>query len=958
VTFLMNNQIVFSRMLSRRLVLLIVLAASVSALGTWNAQSAHAAFGFLPGAAGFDGSFTNANGSADIQAGSHPYAFTTSIQLNRVFSEAKTIPDGAPKDITVDLPPGFIGDVNATSKCTPEQLGNATNASSPAATCPTSSQVGVVLVDLTEGLGGVNPVYASVFNMVAPVGKPAVFGFEVEGVTLYIDTKVRTGSDYGLSSFLHDIPGALPTLGSTVTLWGVPGDPSHDIQRCVNLEYSLHGNCEEPGYFGGEPHEFDLPRKPFLTLPTSCAGPQTVSVTADSWQEPGVFAQDSFLTHNGLGEPVGFEGCNQLGFTPTITSQPDTTEAATPSGLQFDLHLPQNDAPEALAEAELKSAVVTLPAGMTVDPSSANGLAACSPAQIDLSGPGPAACPEASKVGTVEAITPVLDHPVKGFVYLAEQGNNPFGSLIALYIGLTDPQTGVVVKLAGHVELDPQTGQLRTVFENIPQLPVEDLKLDFFGGARAPLVTPASCGTFSTASDFTPWSSPYANDATPSDPFAITSGVGGAACGNGFAPSFSSGTLNNQAGAFSSFSTTVARSDQEQGLAGVSVTTPAGLLAILKGVERCGEPQASQGSCGAGSLIGHVTAVAGAGPTPVSVGGQVFLTGPYRGAPFGLSIVVPAIAGPFNLGTVVVRAAIHVDPHSAQITVVSDPLPTILQGVQLLVKKVNVSIDRPGFMFNPTSCDPLSVGGTLTSAQGASAHVSDHFQAANCAALAFKPVFTVSTQASTSKKNGASLDVKVGYPKGAQANIRSVAVTLPKALPSRLTTIQQACPEATFNQNPASCPAGSNIGFATASTPVLSSPVTGPAYLVSHGGAAFPNLVLILQGEGVTLELIGSINIKKSVTSSAFTAVPDAPISSFELKLPEGPHSGLAAVLPAKAKGSLCGTSLTMPTTMTGQNGAVLKQNTKIAVTGCAKPKKKGKAKKSKAKKGSKKQAK
>ncbi len=779
--------------------------------------------------------------------------------------------------------------------------------------------------------------------MVAPVGKPAVFGFEITGVTVYIDTKVRTGSDYGLSSLLHDIPGALPTLGSTFTLWGVPGDPSHDIQRCVFLEASANGTCEEPGYFAAEPHEFDLPRKPFLTLPTSCAGPQTVSIMADSWQEPGVFAQDSFLTHNGLGEQVGFEGCNQLGFTPTVSSQPDTGEAATPSGLHFDLHLPQNDAPEGLAEAELKSAAVTLPAGMTVDPSSANGLAACSPAQIDLSGPGPAACPEASKVGTVEAITPVLDHPVKGAVYLAEQGNNPFGSLIALYIGLTDPQTGVVVKLAGRVELDPQTGQLRTVFENIPQLPVEDLKLDFFGGARAPLVTPASCGAFTTASDLTPWSSPYANDEAPSDSFAISSGVGGAACGIGFAPSFSAGTVNNQAGGFSPFSTTFSRSDQEQGLAGVTVTTPPGLLAILKGVERCGEPQASQGTCGAGSLIGHTTAVAGAGPTPVSVGGQVFLTGPYKGAPFGLSIVVPAVAGPFNLGTIVVRAAIHVDPHTAQITVVSDPLPTILQGVPLLVKKVNVSIDRPGFMFNPTSCDPLTVGGTLTSAQGASANVSDHFQATNCLALPFKPSFTVSTQAGTSKKNGASLDVKVSYPSGAQANIRSVAVTLPKALPSRLTTIQQACPEATFAANPASCPAGSNIGIGTARTPVLANPVSGPAYLVSHGGAAFPDLVLILQGEGITLELIGSIDIKHGVTSSAFNTVPDAPISSFELKLPEGPHSGLAAVVPAKAKGNLCGQSLTMPTTLTGQNGAQVKQTTKITVTGCPKAKKKTK---------------
>jgi hypothetical protein len=954
VTFLVNNQTMSSRALSQRLVLLMVLTVSLSvSLGLWGAQSAHAAFGFLPGAAGFDGSFTNQDGSTDVQAGSHPYAFTTSIHLNRVFKEGLTDPDGGDlKDVTVDLPAGFIGYPNATSKCTPEQLSHSSFPQSPAVACPTSSQIGVALVDLTESLGGIDGAYESVFNMVAPAGKPAVLGFAVLGVSIFIDTKIRTGSDYRLSSSLHDIPGAFPTLGTTLTLWGVPGDPSHDKQRCVNLEESKDGNCDGLGYFYAEPHEFDLPRRPFLTLPTSCAGPQTVQVSADSWQEPGVFVQDSFITHNGLGEQVGFEGCNRLGFTPTITSQPDTGVAATPSGLHFDLHLPQNDAPEALSEAELKGAVVTLPAGVTVNPSSANGLGVCSPAQIDLSGSEPAGCPESSKVGTVEAITPVLDHPVKGFVYLAEQGNNPFGSLIALYIALSDPQTGTVVKVAARVELDPQTGQLRTVLDNSPQLPFEDLKLDFFGGPRAPLVTPASCGVFTTASDLTPWSSPYANDATPSNSFAITSGVGGAGCGNGFAPSFSAGTVNNQGGAFSAFSTTFVRSDQEQNLAGVTVTTPPGLLAILKGVERCPEPQASQGTCGAGSLIGHTTAVAGAGPTPVSVGGQVFLTGPYKGAPFGLSIVVPAVAGPFNLGIVVVRAAIHVDPHTAQITVLSDPLPTILQGVPLLVKKVNVSIDRPGFMFNPTSCEPLMVGGTLTSAQGASMQVSDHFQAANCAALAFKPSFTVSTQAKTSKKNGASLDVRVGYPKGSQANIRSVAVTLPKALPSRLTTIQQACPEGVFNANPASCPAGSNIGFATASTPVLANPVTGPAYLVSHGGAAFPDLVLILQGEGVTLELIGSIDIKHGVTSSAFASVPDAPISSFELKLPEGPHSGLAAVVPAKAKGNLCGQNLTMPTILTGQNGMQIKQTTKIQVTGCPKAKKKAKKAKKHKKKG------
>jgi hypothetical protein len=375
----------------------------------------------------------------------------------------------------------------------------------------------------------------------------------------------------------------------------------------------------------------------------------------------------------------------------------------------------------------------------------------------------------------------------------------------------------------------------------------------------------------------------------------------------------------------------------------VRVTTPPGLLGILRGVERCPEPQASQGACDAGSLIGHATAGVGAGSHPFYTGGQVFLTGPYKGAPFGLSIVVPAVAGPFNLGTIVVRAAISIDPHTAQITVTSDPLPRIIDGIPLQVKTVNVSIDRQNFLFNPTDCEPLSLGGILSSTQGASANVSSRFQAANCAALPFKPVFSVSTQAATSKKLGASLLVKGAFPAG-EAGIHSVAVTLPVQLPARLTTIQQACTETAFNQNPASCPVGSNIGTATASTPILANPVMGPVYLVSHGGAAFPDVVAILQGEGVTVDLTGSISIKHNITSSTFASVPDAPITSFQITLPEGPHSGLAAVVPAKDKGSLCGQSLAMPFTITGQNGAVVKENNKIAVTGCLKAKKKAKA--------------
>jgi len=907
---------------------LVVLSGVCLAFAVAGPGAASASFGI----ASFDGSLSNRDGSPATQAGSHPYQASTKFTFNTTSASGQTVPDGNFKDLRAELPEGLIGDPSATARCPQQDFFKYENGA-PQTECPADSQVGLLVLK-TAGLG---TQARPVFNLVPPPGEPAQLGVVVFPAPVYFDAHVRSGGDYGLTVSLSEISTLLPVFGSTLTVWGVPADPSHDALRGAHLICT--GDPTNPAAtsfcFGGG-HSAGVAPAPFLTLPTSCAGPQAFGLSVDSWQNPGVFVNASFLTHDNFGNPIGFEGCNRLDFSPSIVVRPDTSAVDSPTGLHIDVHLPEAglQQPEGLAEADLKNAVVTLPAGISVNPAVANGLAACSPAQIALASPEPATCPDTAKVGSVEVDTPILDHPLDGGVYVAEQGNNPFGSLLAIYIAVNDPQTGVVIKLAGHVVADPQTGQLTTTFDNNPQQPFTDLKLDFFGGSRAALVNPDACGAYTATSLMTPWSG--GSPVEPSSAFEVNAGCHAPR----FNPAFTAGTVNPQAGAFSPFSVSFSRSDQDQGLGAVSVKTPPGLLGILKNVERCSEPQASQGTCSAGSLIGHTTAAGGAGPDPVSVGGQVFLTGPYKGAPFGLSIVVPAVAGPFDLGTVVVRAAINIDPHTAQITVTSDSLPSILQGIPLLLKKVNVTIDRSGFMFNPTNCEPLNVGGTLSSSQGASANVASHFQAANCASLAFKPKFTVSTQAGTSKKNGASLDVNVGYPSGTQANIRSVAVTLPKQLPSRLTTIQQACPEATFAQNPASCPAGSNIGTATANTPVLASALTGPAYLVSHGGASFPDLVVILQGEGVTLDLVGSIDIKKGVTSSTFASVPDAPISSFELKLPEGPHSGLAAVLPAKARGSLCGTSLTIPTTLTAQNGAQIKQSTKIAVTGCPKAKK------------------
>jgi hypothetical protein len=875
-----------------------------------------------PGIQVFDASASNQDGSPATQAGGHPYQLTTSFSVNTVVdSHGVILPAGGDiKDIQVDLPAGFIGDPTATSKCTEEQLTFETGA------CPPSSQVGVVtlVVPLQESM---KTFPAPVYNMVPPPGVPAQFAFTIVTDPVHINASVRSDGDYGVTASISNAAQALGVISSSLTLWGVPADPSHDAQR--KESGVLYGNSL--------PTPSNFPPKPFLTNPMDCsAGPLTTTLQVDPWPNPEAKTEASFVLHDNFGNSIGVTGCEGLAFLPAIAVQPDTTRAASPAALEVELKVPQNPNTVGLATPPLKKAVVTLPQGMVVNPSAAEGLGGCSAAQIAIGSLAEPTCPGNSKIGSVTVTTPLLEAPLTGSVYVAAPTPS---QLLGVYLVVHG--NGVLVKLAGTVNPDPNTGQLTATFDNNPQLPFEDLKMSFKGGPRAPLVNPVACGVATTTTQLTPYGGALA---TPMDSFNVSQDGNGAACPSPqpFSPTLSAGTTSPQGGSFSPFTLTLSRTDQDQNLGQVSVRTPPGLLAMLSRVMLCGEPQAQQGTCPATSQIGHVSVGAGAGPNPLYVPqlgkpqAPVFLTGPYRGAPFGLSIPVPAQAGPFDLGTVTTRAALYIDQHTAQATIVSDPLPRILKGIPLNIRTVNVIVDREGFIFNPTNCEPLSVTGTIISTVGASANVSSRFQAANCATLPFHPKFTVSTQAYTSKKNGASLDVKVTSGPG-QANIGKTVVSLPKQLPSRLTTLQQACPGATFAANPATCPAGSNVGTAKAMTPVLNEPLSGPAYLVSHGGAAFPDLVVVLQGQGIRLDLVGGTGIKKGITTSSFNSVPDAPITSFEVKLPQGSHSALTAALPAKAKGSLCATKLTMPTTLTGQNGAQIKQSTKVAVSGCPK---------------------
>ncbi len=590
---------------------------------------------------------------------------------------------------------------------------------------------------------------------------------------------------------------------------------------------------------------------------------------------------------------------------------------------------------------------MTLPEGMTLNPSSADGLTACSEQQVGVASKDPVlfdaskpACPDSSKVGTVQVETPLLPEPLNGSLFVGTPYANPFHALLGGYLVIEGE--GVLIKLAGRFTLDPSTGRITAMFDENPQQPFNEMRLRFTGGEHGVLITPSRCGSYATDSQLTPWSKPQ-SPVSAASTFTIDQDCGT----GGFAPTFTAGTAASRAGAFSPFLASFSRTDAESHLAGLRFTLPPGATAKLAGVPLCSDADASTGNCPDASRIGSVTAGAGAG-SPIYISGTVYLTGPYNGGPFGVAVVVPANAGPFHLGNVVVRGAIRIDPHTAQASILSDAFPQFIgtTGVPTDVRRVDVNIDRPGFTLNPTNCNEMNVTGTLTATTGQEANVSQRFQAADCASLAFKPTFKAYTTGKTSRNNGASLNVKLTYPTnalGKDTNIKTVKVNLPKQLPSRLTTLQKACTSTQFQTNPAGCPTASVIGHATATTPILTDPLTGPAYFVSHGGAKFPELIIVLQADGITIDLQGETFISKTgITSSTFHTVPDQPVTSFELTLPQGPNSALAA------NGNLCTNKLTMPTQFTGQNGATIKQTTPITVTGCPKkkPKKAKKARK------------
>jgi hypothetical protein len=855
------------------------------------------------------------HGEAYTQAAGHPPFGITGFAFNSTPAGVGREPIGNVKRVRVDVPPGLAADPEALPQCAVKSFEDDG--------CPADTQVGEDQLTAFIALANVT-LAAPVYNLVQPPGLPLEFGIHVSTPLLplvnehiFLEGHVAWSTDYHEYFEIKNISKTIPVLKSKLIFDGTEGE----------------GN--------------------FLTLPSVCSGTTTSYLEVESWE--GEISRTQ--THT----PVGVEGCGKVPFAPSAEVHPETAQSDEPDGASVEVQVPQHVGAAEVNTADIEDAHVTLPEGLTLNPAAANGLVACTEAQAGLveaehpAIPGerttaPVTCPAASKVGSVTIETDLPPGSLAGNVYLGSPTGAPItGPPYTMYVD-AESVYGASVRLRGLVTPNPATGRLEATFAGNPQLPFSALAIRFDGGPRAPLANPLACGAEQAEGLFTPYTGTAA--ALSATPFAAT----GCPAPLPFALTQSTQDSSPDAGAYTSYTFALARADGQQYLGQVRTTLPPGLVGAIPSVPLCAEPQASAGTCPAASAIGTVAVTAGAGAEPYPFAGTVFLTGPYDGAPYGLALVVPALIGSplaptFDLGDVVARAGVGVEPYTGRV-VITGAVPTIVGGVPLWLRSIAVNVDRPDFLTNPTSCGPLATESLLTGfvpesdsthpaapSPPATQSLASPFQVGECGRLPFTPKLTAATGARATRASGASLAVAISQ--GAhQANIRQVTTTLPRQLPIRQATLRKACPAASFEAGPppGGCSGEAQVGSATASTPVLPGALSGPAYLISHGGAAFPDLDVVLRGDGVTVVLVGHTNISSAgVTTTSFEALPDVPVSSFALDLPVGPHSALTGI----RYGSLCGKQLTMPTTILAQSGAHLTQRTKIAVQGCPRPKQK-----------------
>jgi hypothetical protein len=851
---------------------------------------------------------------AATRAGSDPADITTEVRL---LSEAQTnfdiplfqtiviAPTESFRDTIVHVPAGFVGNPTATPiRCAPPQLTTPFPQTSTAQ-CPLESQIGLVQLNS----GDIVPLY----NIEPPTGSPAMFGFFYNNIVVTLRAKVRP-SDNGIDLVTAKAPSSIPIPKFSVTLWGDPSDASHD---------RLRGICTNGG-FGYNASKGDCSLRtrthvPFLRTPTSCPGtPLLWGIDIDTYQHVGTFV------HNQTETPA-MTGCEFNPFDPGFALVPSTQAPHTPSGVDATVALDQDWGVNGIAPADLRRASVTLPEGLAINPSSADGLQACTDAQLGLRQEGVATCPAASKLGTVTLQTPLLDHPVDGTIFLRTQNSDDplSGELFRIAVEIRSDVDGVDIKLPGSVRADPLTGQLTTVFDDLPQLPFDAMTLHFYPGPRAPLASPSTCGTHTTSTDLLSWS-----DA----PRHLETSFTTTGCKPPrFEPTFRAGVENPVAGSSSPLHVELSRSDDDQELRGLTITTPKGLLARVKDAVQCSNAAANTDHCPAGSLIGHAKVAAGVGSNPFWVtGGRVYLTQSYRGAPYGLAVAVDAIAGPFNLGTVIVRAAIQVDPRTAQISVVSDPFPTIVKGVPLHIRTVRVSVDKARFMVAPTNCAKQRFGAVATSVGGDSASLADRFQVGSCRSLTFAPRLRLTVGRKGHTTRGISTPFRaVLTQKPGQSNLRSVKVVLPQTLAALLNVVNHACTLSEYENDRCD---DSRAGSAVAKTPLLKDPLRGGVFFVRHPGRPLPDLMVRLRGE-IAIDLVGRVTIPGGTRlATNFDTIPDAPVSKFTLNIVSGRHG------PLGVSTNLCsrrGKRSRALVEMQGQNGDALTRHPRLRILGC-----------------------
>jgi hypothetical protein len=936
----------------------LIAAALALALATAAASPAQAAFGLN----GLEVSSSAKDGSPAVGAGSHPNALSFHIATNTTVDPrtGRTIPEEEAKNLVVSFPPGFAGNPTAVPRCTSSQF-----LAGSLGECPNATAIGIALIEYGEpGTTARVPVY----NLVPSPGKAAKIGFIVEArARVTVDIGVNPDPPYNVISTTANISQALSFLSADLTVWGVPAAESHDSERGTCL--GSKSKCE-----------VSIPETPFLTLPTSCAEPLRFGFSAVSWQNPGAVPfEDSAAVQNGLAPPSDLSptGCASLRFAPRAAAQPTSTSAQSPSGL--DVNVDVNDEgignPEGSANSAIKKAVLTLPEGVTINPSQAEGLGVCSEAQLARERPDSApgeGCPQASKIGTVEAESPLLEGTVlTGSLFVATPYENPAGTLIALYMVIKDPELGILLRLPGKVEPDLDTGRLIGTFDELPQLPVSHFHLHFREGGRSPLVTPAACGTYTTEAQFTPWSRPFAPYETTST-FQITSGPEGQPCPSGgvppFHPGLIAGTLNNAAGKYSPFNLRLFRSDSEQEFTNFSIKLPPGLVGKLAGIPFCsdaaiaaatartgphgGQEELDSPSCPAASEVGHTLAGAGVGPELTYAPGKVYLAGPYHGSALSLVSITAGVVGPFDIGTVVVRFALKINPETAEVFIDatgSDPIPHIIQGIPVHLRDIRTYVDRPSFVLNPTSCAKTSTASTVlgsgldfaSEADDQPITVTSPFQAADCASLGFAPKLALSLKGGTKRGDTPAFKATLTYPKGYYANIKSAQVTLPHSEFLEQAHIKTICTRVQFAAgagNGAECPAASIYGKAKAVTPILSEPLEGPVYLRSSSHN-LPDLVAALHNGEIDIDLDGHIDsVKGGRIRNTFEAVPDAPVTSFTLEM----QSGKKGLLVNST--NLCGKANKAIAAFTGQNGKVHNFNPVLQAQ-CPKGRKKHKAK-------------